>query len=124
MYIEKDHYTYYKGTEQRTSRGKFLILMQPTEGIDYAIRGIIRKVAMKQLGHFMMGTARIKNQSITLSGSYGNDGLTCSVPMEVYLMGKELPKWLVDLWNKGGGHNSCGNEANEMRIWAIDQLIK
>ncbi len=106
--------------QQYSTRGHFLILMQSDDepcGPEN-FRGIIRKVAMKQLGHFMMGTARIKNHSITLSGVYGCDGLPVTVPEEVYQMGVDIPHDLYKVWSKGGGWNSCGSEAEAMQQWA------
>jgi hypothetical protein len=89
------------------------------------MKGIVRMVAMQQLGQFMMGIARIKNFSITLSGSYGGDGLPVyKVPQEVYNEGKDIPEWLYKLWEKGGGHNSCGSETEEMRKWAKENFQK
>jgi hypothetical protein len=85
------------------------------------MRGIVRMVAMQQFGQFMMGRARIKGHTITLSGSYGGDGLPVyQVPQEVYDAGVDIPDELFDLWNKGGGWNSAGSEASAMRKWAIE----
>ena len=119
MYIERTS-RYYVGSEQATRRARFLILMQDQNDHKSPIRAIVRKVAMRQCGHFMMGIARIKNQSIVLSGSYGADGLSKSVPTEVYQMGVPLPDDLYDVWNTGGGWNSAGSEASAMRKWAND----
>jgi hypothetical protein len=90
--------------------------------ISYPIRAIVRHVAMRQLGHFMMGTARVDGISLTLSGSYGADGLVSSVPDEVYERGLELPVELHEAWNKGGGWNSAGSEADAMKQWALSHL--
>ncbi len=87
--------------------------------ISYPLRAIVRYVRMRQLGHFMMGSARIGSQRITLSGSYGSDGLPVSVPDEVYQMGAELPGELYNAWNNGGGWNGAGSEAPAMRQWAL-----
>jgi hypothetical protein len=43
------------------------------------VYGVVRKVSLKQYGHFMMGIARIMNKSVTVSGCYGNDGLIMDV---------------------------------------------
>ena len=85
----------------------------------YPMRGLVRYVRMKQLGHFMMGSAVVGKHRLTLSGSYGSDGLPKSVPDEVYEAGVEVPRDLYDAWNKGGGWNGCGNEADAMRKWAL-----
>lgn len=90
--------------------------------IRYPIRAIVRHVAMTQCGHFMMGNARVHGHRLTLSGSYGSDGLPDTVPPEVYERGLELPKDLYDAWNNGGGWNSVGSEAPLMRKWALENL--
>lgn len=82
----------------------------------------VRHVSLKQFGHFMMGTARIGGQSITVSGSYGSDGLTRDYE-ELTLAAREhlveLPFELAEEFWKGGGHNTCGSEAPAMRTWAL-----
>jgi hypothetical protein len=90
--------------------------------ISYPIRAIVRHTSMRQLGHFMMGFARVHGHRITLSGSYGGDGLICTVPDAVYNAGIELPVELRDAWNSGGGWNDAGSEAPAMRKWALSNL--
>lgn len=111
----------YRGTEQVVMRAPFLILMQQEGwnlvGNDQKIRGIVRKVALHQCGHWMMGSAFVKRHRIAISGSYGNDGLPCSVPKHVWEQGVELPAELHEAWNKGGGWNGAGSEAPLMREW-------
>ena len=123
MYLEPTE-TYYDGGGQHARRARFLILIQPpgVEGGKLPIRAIVRKVALHQCGHWMMGTARAFGHSILISGAYGADGLTCSVPASVYARGVELPADLVSAWNTGGGWNSSGTEAPAMRAWAIANL--
>jgi hypothetical protein len=84
------------------------------------IKALVRKVALHQCGHWMMGTARIHGRSITVSGSYGGDGLPLTVPWHLYeRFGVKVPDELVEAWDKGGGWNSCGTEAPLMRDWAL-----
>ena len=64
-------YSYYSGTEQRHSRAPFIILLAR----DKELRLLVRKVAMRQVGHFMMGKANIDGRWIGVSGMFGNDGL-------------------------------------------------
>ena len=56
----------------------------------------------------MMGTARIGGQSITLSGTYGDDGLPCDYeklgPVARTKL-TELPAELTETFWAGGGHN-------------------
>lgn len=123
MYL--NGFTYYSGTEQRHSRGQFLLLIQPksekpAKENTYAI---VRKVALRQLGQFMMGSANVNGKWITVSGTYGNDGL----PMDVDALPKDavpLPADLYDAWNKGGGWNGAGSEARTMSAWAKALAIK
>ena len=122
MFIKptRSYYTY--DGSQHASRQWFLILLQPPLFTEekLPIRAVVRKVALSQLGHFMMGIARIKGHSIVCSGSYGGDGLPKICPtMEIYNTGIVLPDDLVKAWNTGGGWNSAGSEASAMRQWAI-----
>jgi len=118
--------TYYskEDGEQRTGKGLFLILIQnkhlPTGRGN--TRAIVRKVALRQLGHFMMGSTIIKGHTISLSGAYGNNGLVVDVPTEVYEMGVEIPDELYERWNNGGGGNSCGSEAPYFKTWALENI--
>lgn len=125
MYLTNDGYTHYRDGSQCRSRGLFLILVQLADGpASGEIRGIVRKVAMKQLGNFMMGRARVKGETVILSGAYGGDGLPCGVSANVFSAGVKLPDELRDAWNKGGGWNSAGSEADAMRAWALRELVK
>ena len=103
----------------------FLILIQPpgVKGCSFSIKALVRSVKLTQLGHWMMGTARIYNHSITISGAYGSDGLIRAVPMEVYERASVyLPAWLHYKWSHGSGWNSAGSEVDDMRQWALDHL--
>ena len=99
MYLTNEGHTYYHGTEQRHTKAPFLLLIQDKNRNvgPNNFRAIVRKVALRQFGHFMMGIARIKNQSIIVSGTYGNDGLPVNVGKEIYDMGVDVPKDLYDL---------------------------
>jgi len=100
------------------SRGKFLIMAIPENGAMKPIRCFVRHVSMKQFGHWMMGKARIHNQSITMSGSYGCDGLPVTVKNEIYKTGLDLPEELYNAWKNGGGWNCAGSEAKAICDWA------
>jgi hypothetical protein len=114
MYLTRGH-TYYRGTEQCSARGSFLLLLQLADkplgpGNTYAV---IRKVALRQFGHFMMGRVRLGPRWYSVSGAYGSDGL----PMTVAVLPKDavpLPRNLYDAWSKG-----AGSEAPAMRDWAL-----
>ena len=127
MYIENTLSGYNSHGEQISRRANFLLLISPKtyERRNEPIKAIVRKVALSQFGHWMMGKARIYGYSVTVSGSYGGDGLICDVPDEVYdRASMVLPRALWDAWNKGGGHNSCGSEAPAMRKWANENLVQ
>lgn len=133
MYLGNDdsHTRYDKHGTQRHTQGNFLILTQPDVSVlsdaydDSKIRACVRQVALEQMGHYMMGTARIGGESVTMSGSYGNNGLPTSVPPQIHdKYCTLLPTELYELWSEGGGHNSAGSEAQQMRDWALDNFDK
>ena len=119
MYIRGSH-RYYSGTAQCVQRAPFLLLLQLYDGPcgpenTYAC---VRKVALRQLGHFMLGRVNLFGRWHSVSGTYGSDGL----PMTVDRLPKDarpLPRELYDAWNKGGGWNGPGSEASAMRAWAL-----
>jgi hypothetical protein len=94
------------------------------------------KVTMKQLGHFMMGDAiglEVQHSEydkangrtwryLVLSGTYGSDGLPCDyekLTSQARTKLVRVPDDLTEVFWKGGGHNSAGSEAYQMRDWAI-----
>jgi hypothetical protein len=64
---------YYIGSEQHSRQADYLMLASSHSNKE--LYACVRKVAMSQCGHFMMGTARVGGQSICVSGPIGNDGL-------------------------------------------------
>lgn len=123
MYIEKTE-RYWIGTEQAIKRARFLIIMHSKDRPlgPNNFNGIVRKVALRQLGHWMMGFARIGKEKITVSGSYGGDGLSITVDENTFQKGKPIPLELYNKWNNGGGWNSAGNEARAMVKWAQENF--
>ena len=123
MYIENSK-TYYTNHGQKSTRANFLILVQSEDRPlgPNNFRGLVRKVVMRQCGNWMMGTARVANESLTLSGAYGGDGLPKTVSEKIFEKGTPVPKALYDAWDKGGGWNSCGSEADAMRAWALKEI--
>lgn len=100
------------------------MLMRPSDDRKAKIRGIVRHVKMHQIGHFMMGTMIVAGHKITLSGTYGSDGLACDVPHEVYELGVDLPDELYEAWNKGEGWNEAGKEGLAMFDWGKIKVMK
>lgn len=84
------------------------------------IRCFVRFVRMEQCGHFMMGSC--KNPAMTLSGTYGSDGLPVTMSRYVWERCMPLPEELCDLWATGGGHNTSGAEGPRIYRWANDNL--
>lgn len=122
MYLEFSGYCAPDGT-QHARRGRFLILVQrESDNGTGEIRALVRKVALRQLGHFMMGSAHAFGHRISISGAYGSDGLPVSVPDAVFDRAIPLPSGLREAWNHGGGWNSAGSEAPAMRRWALENL--
>lgn len=126
MYLNRTT-TYYRGSAQCAQRGPFLILLQPTRDSIKATcapentYAIVRKVALQQLGHFMMGAANICGEWRTVSGTYGHDGLPLEVPT-LPSDAKPVPRAIYELWNHGGGHNGAGSEAAALREWALKEF--
>lgn len=98
----------------------FLILMQGESADCQKVKGLVRRVTLRQCGCWMMGRVEVDNYMISLSGSYGADGLMRTVPDDIYRRcGLELPQELYALWRIGGGWNGACSEAQEIRRWAI-----
>lgn len=110
----------------------FLILMSCADDPALPMRGLVRRTALHQLGQFMMGHVTITGKSatgpwkhrITLSGTYGGDGLSRDVPRVVYDKGTDVPTELVKAWKDGGGWNSAGSEGPAMREWGLSLMRK
>lgn len=82
----------------------------------------VRHVSLRQFGAWIMGRARIAGQSVTLSGSYGADGLTCDyedLTPAARAKLTEVPTEVAEqFWKGEGGHNCAGSEGPVMREWA------
>lgn len=109
---------------QQITSGRFLLLVQPAGDATIAMRALVRFASMQPFGNFMMGTCRAFGHKITLSGTYGNNGLPCHVPQEVYDRASEVPAELIAAWNTGDGGNGAGSEGTAMREWAIKTFVK
>jgi len=114
----------YRGTEQ-TAWGWFLILFQPPDPLTVQtseLRAAVRYVYLHQFGHFMMGSAQVGGHRISLSGSYGGDGLPREAPSSLWPLLYPVPLPLQKAFWTGGGHNSAGAEAPAFRTWALDHF--
>jgi hypothetical protein len=103
---------------------------------------------MHQLGHFMMATIVIKTSvakaaaqpepyykpsywmrsvfdgyyKLSLSGTYGSDGLPMSGDLALWDLLHPVPTDLTEAFWNGGGHNSSGSEGPAMYEWAKQNM--
>lgn len=87
----------------------------------------VRHVSLRQMGHWMMGSARIAGQSVTCSGTYGSDGLPkdyekLTPAARTKLV--EVPADIADIFWAGGGWNDAGKEGPDMMRWALKTFPK
>lgn len=123
MFITTKYSGYNRAGEQ-SAGGLFLILLARDGKLDRdGLRAVVRYVRMRQLGQFMMGSANIGRKHLTLSGTYGNDGLPLTVDDATWQRGVPVPPELYDKWNTGGGWNGPGTEATDLRAWALQHLV-
>lgn len=132
---------YSRSGEQR-AEGRFLMLFS-REGTR-ELRALVRYVRMHQCGHFMMASVVIKtpvakasdqpepayktscwlrrvfdgHYKLTLSGTYGHDGLPLDAYPALWDQLHPVPADLIEAFWKGGGHNSAGSEGPSMHEWA------
>jgi hypothetical protein len=105
--------------------GAFLMLFSKVVGGE--IRAAVRHVKMGQTGQWMMANVRLYGQDITLSGTYGEDGLTMDVKEgqeEMWRKLTPLPAALAQLvWTDGSGHNSAGSVSGpKVAEWAREHI--
>lgn len=131
MFITGEGWYAPDGTQK--AKGKFLMVIEdPNPGKKRAeLRACVRTVTLEQLGHWMMGQADLAGQRITLSGSYGSDGLPITLRHKEFNedMAKHvwenlvrIPEDLQTAFWEGGGHNCAGAEAPRMKEWALANL--
>lgn len=125
--------TGYTADGQQKAGGPFLLVFSGQERFTPegstarplpTLRACVRSVRMSQCGHFMMGSAQVGSYRVSLSGSYGSDGLTLDPDRYPGIWDLLVPvpaDLAVQFWN-GGGHNSAGAEAPSMREWARANL--
>lgn len=127
MYLRAGH-TYYQGTEQHASRAPFLILFSGTEKYPNGkplLYAAVRKVALSQFGHWMMGSTRIADCRITISGACGSDGLPCDLEKLTARARTRLvlvPEDVAAVYWADDGHNTIGKAAPTLRQWAQQQF--
>jgi hypothetical protein len=129
MYLN-GHEGYVGGDQYAT--GDFLIIFEkPAASIHERplrpeLRALVRRVRLRQTGHFMMGSAQIAGKhTVALSGAYGGDGLPCDLKDDQGHLWERLhplPPELQDAFWGGGGHNTVGREWPKLWRWALCHL--
>jgi len=88
----------------------------------------IGRVAMRQVGHFMLGRLRIGNQWLTVSGQCGSDSLPLNVEKVLPKYRSKLigiPQDIADVYWAGDGHNQLNSlAAKTLRDYASSLLTK
>lgn len=118
---------------QRTPKDFILLFSQKT-GVGQEIRCLVRKVTLRPMGNFMTAQVQIDTNTrttvsrISVSGDYGNDGLTIDarkgskegVPAQFWDRMHVLPQALADLvWSDKTGWNNAGLSGENVRQWAL-----
>lgn len=121
---------------QQRARGAFLLIAQdPDQPTGRpALRAVVRAVELRQLGHFMMGRIKLGGHDLSVSGTYGSDGLphmltsyivdrqirsfTPEQARALFAKLHPIPQHLQDAFWADGGHNGPGSEAKAMLAWA------
>lgn len=95
-----------------------------------ALYAIARKVALSQLGHFMMGTARIGGHSVVVSGNFGSDGLPDTIgqygiPSALAPYFTKLPNDVASsYWHSGEDyHAGKSGDYRQLGLWALARLV-
>ena len=129
----------YNDDGEQICHGLFLwVFGDPSGGRE--LRAVVRHIRMRQCGHWMMASAELAGFRMSLSGSYGSDGLpddlgsyfpkgqnesvqmTEAQKKAVWEQLVVIPDELRDKFWAGGGHNSAGSEGPSMREWALANL--
>jgi hypothetical protein len=144
MFLTNRRSGFDRGGQQVASGLFFIMFSNPdrTKG-QRELRGCVRFVSMEQLGHFMMGHVRIGGYSLTLSGSYGSDGLpfdlgryfvglvdgeakfadfTPEQKAAIWEQLTPLPPELAETYWKSDGHNDAGTAGPALRKWAKENM--
>ena len=151
MFIKSNRCWYGRDGEQKAS-GAFLMIFSDGARPRPNLRALVRHVRMHQCGHWMMATLIIKSDaakaendtipafdkaqypnyynvadghySLSLSGTYGEDGLPKDVSAFPGLWEQlhPVPEELREKFWNGGGHNCAGSEAMSMHEWANENI--
>lgn len=110
----------------QVASGDYLMLFNRTPK-RLELRAAVRFVALKQLGHFMMGDARIGEARVVVSGPFGEDGLPldgAKLPDDIWSRLVPVPEGLAELfWKDDSGNDGPRpSVVLAMRKWAADNM--
>ncbi len=135
MFLQDNHFSGWYTNNGQRAKGRFLAVFSGEENYQDrhpvsrlqlpVLYAVVRSATLSQCGHWMMGSINLANLPVTVSGSYGGDGL----PMDLAKLSEAQRRLLtrvpfdlaVEFWS-GGGWNSAGKEAPAMREWALANL--
>ena len=131
MFIKSGKRGYTRHGEQ-WARGPYLMIFINEKGMK-EMRACVRIVTLKQLGHWMMGEARLGGLEISLSGPIGHDGLPLDssdahrTPQDelwrkVWDRLVPLPEEVAEAYRRDDGWNSVGKAAPVLQEWALANL--
>lgn len=120
--LNRDFRGWYGRDGTQHGEGYFLALWSDKDDRLFAA---VRKARLSSCGPWLMGSLRLAGAAVTLSGSYGGDGL----PMDYERLTEAqralltpVPDDLAKVYWAGGGWNSAGKEAPAMCKWAVENL--
>lgn len=134
------HRAGYNRSGEQVAHGYFMMWVQKShfdkdgKYVTGPMYAAVRKVALVQCGHWMIGSFRVGGKNIAVSGALGSDGLPKSfspprcpgdkLGNEDGMSQEWLDKWfvkvpqpVVDVWEKSEGHNTCNEPA--VRDWGL-----
>jgi hypothetical protein len=134
MFITGGKATYTKDGDQK-AKGRFLMVFDHPDDKVFdkkrPLRCLIRPVTMQQLGHWMMAKWTHDGYTLSLSGTYGGDGLpisTAANPDKQAFVRKlwdqltPMPDDILALFWHDDGHNSSGKNGPSIHAWAVANL--
>lgn len=89
-----------------------------------ALRALVRRVRLSQLGPWMMGSLQVDDTKLTVSGGLGSDGLPMDVPDWMFTRMMIVPDEIARaMATDQTGHNTPGVQAHTLlRPWALENL--
>lgn len=126
----------YNRDGEQFCEGKFLIIFDHPDDKDFSKKRelccLVKNVHMRQVGNWMMALVTFPSYVLSLSGSYGGDGLPCSPHSDdgrnwlrqLWPRLHVVPPEIVDLFWNDNGHNSSGKNGPAIRDWATAHITE